>query len=453
MYQPTAYYNRLPGVNEDLKFNFRAGSCRKEILIIYCGLFIRTFTSHCPIINYLSMPLNSPYYENDRLAAIDSYNILDTGEEKDFDDLTTLASAICQTPIALISIVDDKRQWVKSRKGLHQKETPIEHSFCAHTIVSGDDIMIVQDATLDERFAANPFVIGEPKLTFYAGVPLVNADGFALGSLCVIDNHQKQLTDEQTNALKIIAKQVVDKLELRKKATAIEKINKDLIESNLFIQKFAAMAAHDIKNPMSSILLTSQALKMRLNKLSDKSYERLIDLNINSTKRLMVLLDEMLAYSNAPALLLSEKHPVKLHVLLREVIAIIAVPDNFTIQLPVENPLLHLSSVALKQIILNLITNAVRYNDKEDGNIKISFSEDGGFYYFSVEDNGRGIEETYHQKIFENNFTLNISDRNNKKGSGIGLSTVKELIRALNGSISVQSIVGEGATFSFSLPK
>jgi len=399
------------------------------------------------------MPHNSTYYEHRRLAAVDSYNILDTGEEKDFDDLTTLASAICQTPIALISIVDDKREWVKSRKGLHQKETPIEHSFSAYTMISNQDIMIVEDATQDERFAKNPFVTGESKLTFYAGVPLVNEDGFALGSLCVIDKQQKQLTDEQTNALKIIAKQVVDKLELRKKAIAMEKLNKDLMDSNLFIQKFAAMAAHDIKNPMSSILLTSQALKMRLNKFDDKSYERLIDLNINSTKRLILMLDEMLAYSKSPSLLLSERQPVKLNEILRVIIGMIVVPVNFMVQLPDEDSLLHISTVAFEQIIINLLTNAIRYNDKEQGIIQIRFRQDNDFYYFEVQDNGRGIDEKYHHKIFDDNFTLNISDRDNKKGSGIGLSTIKKLIKALNGTISVQSVSVEGATFLFSIHK
>jgi GAF domain-containing protein len=168
-----------------------------------------------------------PDHEENRLAALNSYNILDTANEKDFDDLTILASAICQTPIAFISLIDDKRQWFKSRKGISESETPIDVSFCVHTIASNNDIMIVEDANKDERFAENPLVKGEEKITFYAGVPLINEDGFALGSLCVVDQKQKQLTDEQTVALKIIAKQVVDKLELRKKAIELEMVNRN----------------------------------------------------------------------------------------------------------------------------------------------------------------------------------------------------------------------------------
>ncbi|WP_295676708.1 GAF domain-containing sensor histidine kinase [uncultured Mucilaginibacter sp.] len=392
-------------------------------------------------------------YEEGRLAAVKSYNILDTAEEKDFDDLTVLASAICQTPIAFISLIDDKRQWFKSRMGIAETETPIELSICATTIVSELDILIVEDARQDERFAKNPMVTGATRMTFYAGVPLVNEDGFALGSLCVIDQHQKQLTSEQTTALKIIAKQVVDKLELRKKAIALEKIHQELIDSNLFIQKFAAMAAHDIKNPMTSILLTAQALQMRLKKIDDKSCERLIDLNITSTKCLMALLDDMIAYSKSPSLLLTQKQTVNLPEMMRKVISMINVPDNFTIQVPTENRQLNISSIAIDQIFINLLTNAIRYNDKEQGIINIRFSEDKDNYHFEIEDNGIGVAREYHEKIFNNNFTLKISDRYNKKGSGIGLSTVKELVKALNGTITLKSEPGKGTTFYISLNK
>jgi signal transduction histidine kinase len=394
-----------------------------------------------------------PDHEENRLAALNSYNILDTANEKDFDDLTILASAICQTPMAFISLIDDKRQWFKSRKGISESETPIDISFCVHTIASDNDIMIVEDANKDERFAENPLVIGDDKITFYAGVPLINEDGFALGSLCVVDQKQKQLTDEQTVALKIIAKQVVDKLELRKKAIELELVNKELIKSNLFIQKFATMAAHDIRNPMSSILLTAQSMKLRMQKLGDTKCEELVDININSTKRLMALLDDMLAYSKAPALLLTQRETINLSELLMTVTGMISVPVNFNIQFPVEKYLLTVSAVALQQIFINLLTNAIRYNDKAQGHVNIRFSEDDKHYYFEIEDNGIGIAREYHEKIFNNNFTLNIADRYDKKGSGIGLSTVKEIIKSLQGKISVNSIIGQFTTFYISLPR
>lgn len=394
-----------------------------------------------------------PENEEERLAALKSYNILDTAEEQDFDELTILASAICQTPIALISLVDDKRQWFKSHTGVPQTETAKELSFCAHTIVAAKDIMVVNDATRDERFADNPLVTGDTKVIFYAGVPLVNEDGFALGSLCVIDHQHKELTAVQTDALKIIAKQVINKLELRRKALTLEKLNQQLLNSNTFIDKFASMAAHDIKNPLSSMLLSSQALQMRLKKMGDPGCEKLIGLNITSTNRLITLLDEMLAYSKSPETLLVKKVRVNLNDLLRQIIGLIGVPLNFQINLPPDGYQVYASVVALEQVFINLLTNAIRYNDKDQGIINIRFIYDEDNYRFEVEDNGIGIDQQYHEKVFINNFTLKQPDRFDKQGSGIGLSTVKELVKALNGDIRLDSTPGSGTTFYISIPK
>ncbi len=404
---------------------------------------------------YQDQPNSTPLSlnENERLAALRSYNILDTAAEKDFDDLTTLASSICQTPIALISLVDTGRQWFKSHIGLAASETPIEQSFCAHAIVSYNEIMIVDDARKDERFADNPLVTGNPKIVFYAGVPLINEDGFALGTLCVIDQKKKQLSAEQTIALKVVAKQVVDKLELRRKITDLQIANQELRDANVFIQKFASTAAHDIKNPLSSILLTSQALKIRLQKLQDEGCSRLIDLNITSTTRLISLLDEMLDYSKDPSLLLVKKSEIDLKQAINKVVSMINIPDNLEIILPDTNPKLTLSIVAFEQIFINLISNAIRYNDKNQTIIAIRFAEDDGYYKFEVEDNGIGIAEAYHEKIFSNSFTLKITDRYNKKGTGIGLATVKDLVTVLKGNIYVKSTQGIGTTFFVSIKK
>ena len=404
---------------------------------------------------YQDQPNSTPLSlnENERLASLRSYNILDTAAEKDFDDLTTLASSICQTPIALISLVDAERQWFKSHIGLAASETPIEQSFCAHAIVSYNEIMIVDDARKDERFADNPLVTGNPKIVFYAGVPLINEEGFALGTLCVIDQKKKQLSAEQTTALKVVAKQVVDKLELRRKITDLQIANQELRDANVFIQKFASTAAHDIKNPLSSILLTSQALKIRLQKLQDEGCSRLIDLNITSTTRLINLLDEMLDYSKDPSLLIAKKSEIDLKQAIKRVVSMINTPDNLEIILPDTNPKLTLSIVAFEQIFINLISNAIRYNDKNQTIIAIRFAEDDEYYKFEVEDNGIGIAEAYHEKIFSNSFTLKITDRYNKKGTGIGLATVKDLVTVLKGNIYVKSTQGIGTTFFVSIKK
>ncbi len=391
--------------------------------------------------------------ESERLTALQSYNIFDTGEEKDYDDLTSLASIVCNIPIALITFIDEKRQWFKSHHGTDFTENLRELSFCTHALASDIDIMIVPDASLDERFANNPMVTGPTKVAFYAGVPLVNEDGFALGTLCVLDQQTHTLTTDQIAALKTLAKQVVDKMELRRKVSNLEKTNQELLNSNILIQKFASMAAHDIKNPLSSILLTSQALKIRHKKMNDDACLRLVDLNITSTKNLLKLVDEMLEYSKSPALLLAKKQHFEFGSVIRKMVALLVIPEYIEIILPEEKHDLYLSLVAFEQILINLLSNAIRYNNKEKGIVQIRFKQDEEYFRIEVEDNGIGIAEEYYDKIFENNFTLKLEDRNNKQGSGIGLSTIKDLVTLLNGRINVKSIPGIGTTFFVRLKK
>lgn len=157
-----------------------------------------------------------------RLRALRDYNLLDTPPEEVYDDITQLASEICRTPISLISLVDEDRQWFKSKQRLDADETSRAHSFCAHAILEPDAIFIVPDARIDERFLDNPLTTAYPNAVFYAGVPLINPEGYPLGSLCVIDNRPRTLTDNQLLSLRALAKLVAAHFELRKTKTELE---------------------------------------------------------------------------------------------------------------------------------------------------------------------------------------------------------------------------------------
>lgn len=157
-----------------------------------------------------------PYNESDRINALHSYGILDTPPDSVLDNITQTAANVCGTPIALISLIDSERQWFKSRVGVAVAETSRDIAFCAHAIVEPDQLMEIEDASVDERFCANPLVTGEPMIRFYAGKTLVSPDGFALGTLCVIDDKPGKLTTEQKTSLGQLAQVVIDLLNERR---------------------------------------------------------------------------------------------------------------------------------------------------------------------------------------------------------------------------------------------
>jgi diguanylate cyclase (GGDEF)-like protein len=171
-------------------------------------------------MNLMAAPL--PENEAERLARLEKYSILDSLPESDYDDLTRLASSICGSPIALISLVDKDRQWFKSRVGLDAEQTPRDHAFCAHAILQPDDVFVVEDATGDDRFESNPLVTGDPGIRFYAGAPLVAPGGEALGTICVIDRKPRELTAEQAASLRTLSRLVVAQLELRSNIESME---------------------------------------------------------------------------------------------------------------------------------------------------------------------------------------------------------------------------------------
>ena len=168
---------------------------------------------HRPGGEYLRPPLLPE--EPQRLEALRAYEILDSSPEQAYDDLTLLASQICDTPMASVSFIDEDRQWFKSRVGVEVTETPRDLAFCAHAI-AGPNTMVVPDARADERFAQHPMVKGDPKIRFYAGAPLRGQGGHAIGAICVVDRIPHHMNARQLGALEALSRQVMAQLELRR---------------------------------------------------------------------------------------------------------------------------------------------------------------------------------------------------------------------------------------------
>jgi signal transduction histidine kinase len=395
-----------------------------------------------------------PTDEFNRLEALKEYSILDTLPEKEYDEITFLASQICKTPISLISLIDSNRQWFKSHHGTDATQTPREVAFCAHAINDKYNPFIVTDSTKDERFFDNPLVTGDPHAVFYAGVPLVNSEGHALGVLCVIDHEPHVLDDSQIKSLQALSNQVGRLFELRKKTRRLETLVYNLESQNIGLEKFASVAAHDIKSPLCSIVMMTELFQNQYAEKLDVEGVELLQLMNSSTSKLTQLIDGILKYSRNTMLLAENKEELCLNKIVEDLIPLIdsAHEARFHIS-PKHDVLIYTNKIALEQILINLITNGIKYNDKSNPEISIHMEENNEQVKISIIDNGPGIHKEAKDKIFEIFETNGSTDKFGQKGHGIGLATVKALVEGLGGTIQVISDFGHGSNFEFTLTK
>lgn len=396
---------------------------------------------------------NIPENETERLKNLESYNILDTLPETDYDNITTIAAEICGTPIALITLLDNKRQWFKSHHGIDVKETPKEQSFCAHAINDNDGIFIVPDTREDFRFHDNPLVTGDSNAVFYAGAPLTSKNGLPLGTLCVIDHKPNILSKTQINSLSALSNQVMNLLELRKNKFLLEKTLKDLEDKNHELERFAYIAAHDLKSPLINISSLAQIFIEDYKLSIDAEGLELLELIISSTDSLRELVDGLLSYSKSDGLAEEEKSTINLEALITEITQLFN--SDHHVKMVLESPLetIFINKTAIHHILMNLVSNAIKYSDKDDVLIEMNVKETDTHYNFFIKDNGPGIDKSDQTKIFKLFTKIAHQDKFGQAGHGIGLATVKKIVEKLGGTISVNSELGKGATFNFSIRK
>lgn len=392
-----------------------------------------------------AIPLN----EHERLLALKSYQILDSSPDIDYDAISKIASEICQTPISLISLVDDDRQWMKSAIGIQVTETTREVSFCAHAINYPEETFIIEDATKDKRFFDNPMVIGGPKVVFYAGVPLINPEGYPLGTLCVVDHSPKKLSANQIESLKSLARQVSHLMELRKTNLRLEEKKGELEKKNHELLQFSYVLSHDIKTPLNNIISLSEFLKE--GEIEDK--ELMINMISESAHHLKNLTDKILLHYISDNALMDSVQEVHLKPLFKKIEELLNPLGEHVIQYHISGEVsIVTNETALFQILSNLISNGIKYNHSQVVEIDVHVYNVDDQTIFSVTDNGIGIDLEHHDAIFDSFKTLGIKDRFQQAGSGIGLSTVKNLVEKLGGSIIIESVKGKGSTFECRLP-
>ena len=239
-------------------------------------------------------PAANPINDASRLLALREYSILDTADEQEYDDITALASYICGTPAALITFVDEDRQWFKSSVGFAARETNRADGFCAQAI-NGSHVLVVEDTHLDPLFADNAFVLGAPHIRFYAGAPLTTPEGHALGTVCVIDTVPRKLSEEQLDALQALARQVMSLLESRQRMAASQRASAALMQSEKLaaVGRIASSMAHAINNPLEAI---TNLLFLSRAKNSDADIGAWLDLAELELRRVSVIANQTLRF-------------------------------------------------------------------------------------------------------------------------------------------------------------
>lgn len=392
-----------------------------------------------------------PPNEIDRLQALHRYEVLDTPAEDEFDDFTALAAQICETPISLVSLVDETRQWFKSKIGVEVDEMPRDVAFCAHTILD-DHLLEIPDALNDDRFRENPLVISDPNIRFYAGAPLVAPDGFKLGSLCVIDCEPRQLDRHQREALARLSRQVVRLLELRRQRFLLEQAYARLRELESLRDSLVQMIVHDMRSQLGGVTGYLQLLAMH--ELPAAAQEDITGAT-NAAQDLLEMIRSLLDVSRLEA----GEMPLKLadtdiRQLLESAIKRTESQRNgrtITLKTPDTGTVVRCDPELISRVVQNLIGNALKFTDEETGRIEVTAESNGDSVEVSVVDNGPGIPAEHQSKIFDKFFQVQ-NRPTTGHSTGLGLAFCKLAVEAHGGAIAVDCTSGDGTAFRFSLP-
>lgn len=391
--------------------------------------------------------------ESSRIKRLKEYDILDTLPEEDFDNITRIASAICHTPIALISLVDTDRQWFKSAIGLKERETPLEASFCAHAIQDPEHVLTVTDASKDTRFAQLSSVTGPLAVRFYTGVPLVDAAGYALGTLCIIDNKPRQpLSADQEATLQALASQVMRLLELRMRNKEIQSVSDKLLQKTEELHQFALTLSHDIKSPLIGIQQLAELIKEKMPEDVHPKVRESVEMIRTTGVKLQEMIGSVLDYYQLGEHAHTEPEVIELKSFLYEVtgLALDSLQARYEVDAGDEKVLF--KKPVLQIVLMNLLENAYRHNSNEDLLIQVKANVQDGFVQIAVVDNGQGMDGTRLSALHQIFQTSTQKDRFGRRSYGLGLAKVRKLLEAENIELHIDSSIGKGSRFYFNIP-
>ncbi|HEX7667240.1 MAG TPA: ATP-binding protein [Polyangiaceae bacterium] len=397
--------------------------------------------------------------EEKRLRALRTYEIVDTIPEPAFDEIVALAAELCDVPIALMTLIDDKRQWFKSAIGTEERSTARELAFCAHTI-EHDGVMVVSDATKDERFAGNPMVVGHPHVRFYAGVPIRTPAGLALGTLCVIGRTPRDLDEREHRVLETLGRQIEAQLELRLAVRELARREKEAVaqreatysvqlEKNLLV----ALVVHDVKSPLTSIVHNAEFVADQLQTEDGQdaangilaSAQYLNDMVLNLLDVTRGESGEIVPNVEATdvAALFDQVKKAMTYRTLRS-------HQSLTVDSRCEHTV-QLDPSLMRRVLENLVDNALKYGATHVRLEGRTLATDETA--LDVTDDGPGIPPEFHERIFEAYERVGRDPQASGVGSrGLGLAFCRLAVAAHGGTIDVVTNQPRGAIFRIRLP-
>jgi signal transduction histidine kinase len=415
-------------------------------------------------------PAPFPPSEEERALSLEHLGVLGSASEQPFDDIVLLATTLCDVPIALVSLVDRERQWFKACIGLSVRETHRDVAFCAHAILAPDQVLIVEDAALDSRFAHSPLVLGPPHIRFYAGAPIVSDAGHALGTVCVIDTRPRQLSERQALALQALARQTAALLDARllseqreqhmaqlqsqlDNARQAQSELEPLLQHSRRISSLGMLTAsisHDFNNLLQSVSASFQMIRLRARRPSD--VERFADTGLQAVDHGRQLVDHLMSSvrGDGPEVICIDVSE-RLHAAQTLMQSAMSGYADLSFDLAARGWGVLCVEAQLQAVVMNLLVNA-RDALQGPGQIHLSTRlvqvEDdlslaqGDYLALSVRDDGPGMTAEVARRMFEPFYTTKPTGQ----GTGLGLAQVKQFALNAGGDVKVETAPGAGTT-------